>query len=305
MIKKFWHVACVFLIPLFLGACDSGQNADGPKYSTMPLREGLPVVRFAVHPLHNPQKLVESYQPLINLLNQQQNEVRFVLEASRDYTKYEEKLRNREPQFLLPNPWQTLVAIKAGYSVFAMAGTPEDFKGLILVRKDGDIHKIADLIGKAISYPSPTALAACMMPQMYLLQHGVNVVEQTQSRYVGSQESSIMNVYLKQTAAGATWPPPWRFFQKEHPEEAAQLRVAWETESMVNNSVMARNDVPPELVAMVRRTLLTLQETPEGRAILLGMETQAFLPASNQSYNVVAQFIQEFEKKLRKVEAAK
>ena len=65
-----------------------------------------------------------------------------------------------------------------------------------------------------------------------------------ENRYVGSQESSIMNAYLGQTAAGATWPPPWRAFQKEHPREAAELKVIWETESLVNNSVMVRDDVP-------------------------------------------------------------
>jgi hypothetical protein len=85
-------------------------------------------------------------------------------QSSRDYGNFEEKFRARKPAFLLPNPWQTLEARKVGYSVFAMAGEPRDFKGIFLVRRDSGIRNPADLKGRAVSYPSRTALAACIMP---------------------------------------------------------------------------------------------------------------------------------------------
>lgn len=70
-----------------------------------------------------------------------------------------------------------------------------------------------------------------------------------------------MNAYLGHTAAAATWPPPWRLFQQDHPKEAAQLKVIWETRHLVNNSVMARADLPHELVTAVREELLALSTT--------------------------------------------
>lgn len=111
-----------------------------------------------------------------------------------------------------------------------------------------------------------------------------------------------MNVHLKLTAAGATWPPPWRAFQKEHPREAAELQVIWETPSLINNSVMARDDVPPQVREQVRLALLRLQDTPSGRAILAGMETNRFLPAADADYEIVRQYIARFEQKVRPVE---
>ena len=290
----------LLLVGIVLLGCDAPSKSVGPTFSDTPKTANLPVVRFAVHPLHNPQKLVAAYQPLVDLLNQKQSQVKFELEASRDYASYEAKLGEREPGFALPNPWQTTQAIKNGYTVIAMAGSPSDFKGIFLVRKDSDIKKLSDLIGKSISYPAPNALAACMMPQLYLQNHGINVVTQTKSKYVGSQESAIMNVYLKDTAVGVTWPPPWRAFQKEHPNEAAQLTVAWETETLINNSVMMRNDMPGPLVEIVKNTLYTLNQTPEGQRILAGMETDQFLPATNADYKVVDSFMNEFERKVRK-----
>jgi len=293
----------LFLFALVtMAACDFSTKQTGPLYTDAPRTGEMKVLHFAVHPLHNPKKLVQTYQPLLDELNQQLHGVRLELEASRDYAVYEEKFRRRAPEFLLPNPWQTLEAIKAGYSVIAMAGEPADFKGLILIRKDSGIKSVNDLKGKEVSYPSPTALAACIMPQAFLQAQGLNVMRDTKNRYVGSQESSIMNVYLKQSSAGATWPPPWRAFQKDHPREAAQLKVAWVTAPLINNSVMARDDVPAAITTQIRAALLHLHESSQGRKLLASMETAKFPAASNEDYEPAKRFIEEFERTVRKVE---
>jgi phosphonate transport system substrate-binding protein len=140
------------------------------------------------------------------------------------------------------------------------------------------------------------------LPQYFLYKHGIDVNKDLRNRYVGSQESAILHAYLGQAAAGATWPPPWRVFQKDHPEEAAQLKVIWKTPALKNNSVMARDDVPPEVVTRVRRLLLGLQKTGRGRQILQGMETARFSAANNHSYDGVRRFIKRFERTVRPVE---
>lgn len=295
-------LAGLFII-LQLTACEQQLPGDKPlQYSSAPLEANVPIYRFAVHPLHNPLKLSESYQPLIEYLNRQLPGVQLQLEASRDYQAYEQKFRERGPAFLLPNPWHTLQAQKVGYHVIAMAGDAEDFKGIFIVRQDSKIKKPADLKGKVVSYPSPTALAAAIMPQYFLYTHGININRDIQNIYVGSQESSIMNVYLGKSSAGATWPPPWRLFQKDHPTEAAQLKLIWETPSLLNNSVMVRDDVSESVRKQVRKSLLDLAQTTEGKAILLGMETTSFHAANDASYAVVADYIKHFEEKVRPVE---
>ena len=292
-------VFCVLALVLF--ACTKEPANVDLKYGVEPREKNLPVYHFAVHPLHNPSKLTQAYQPLVDYLNSEVKGARFSLEASRDYASYEEKYQNRKPEFLLPNPWQTLQALKTGYHVLAMAGEPGDFKGIFIVRKDSGIRTPQDLKGKAVSYPAPTALAACIMPQYFLHRAGIDVSADIENRYVGSQESSMMNVYLGQTAAGATWPPPWRAFQKDHPNEAMALMVVWETEPLVNNSVMMRDDLPADIRDQVRKYLTGLAETEQGRAILAGMETARFLAASDKDYDVVREYVDRFEREVRKV----
>lgn len=290
------------LMVIMLTGCNQDTNTDiSLPYSQTPLTTSITVYRFAVHPLHNPQKLIETYQPLINDLNQNLDGARIELEASRDYQVYEDKIDQREPAFLLPNPWQTLEAMKKGYNVIAMAGNPNDFKGIIIVRKDSHINTPQDLIGKTVAYPSPTALAAAIMPQYFLHQTGLNINKDIQNNYVGSQESSIMNVFLGSAAAGATWPPPWRAFEKDHPQEAAQLKVIWQTEPLLNNSVMVREDIPSALADRVRKYLLNLHQSDQGQKILAEMETEQFYAADNARYDLVRDYVQRFEQEVRLV----
>lgn len=292
---------CFVLALILLSACSQTGEPAGPRYYAEPSTSKAQTLAVAVHPLYNPAKLMEVYQPLVTYLNRQLPGNRFVLEASRDYACYEEKIAARQPAVLLSNPWQTLQARDAGYSVIAMAGDPRDFKGLFLVRSESPIRQPADLKGKALSYPSPTALAACIMPQYFLYQQGIDVMTDVENRYVGSQESAIMNVYQGHTAVGVTWPPPWREFKKNHPQEAAQLRILWETPHLINNAVMVRNDVPKALHEQLRTALLQLHTTPEGRAMLVAMETSRFMAAGNQDYELVRRYIRDFERDVRPV----
>jgi len=297
----------VFLLPLIVlllvscGQQDEEPQTKGPSYEQR-TSSNRPVLRLAIHPLHNPRKLTEAYQPLIIYLNERIPEVQFELEASRDYQAYEVKFRARKPELILPNPWQTLEAMKVGYEVISMAGDAEDFKGIFIVRRDSGIEHPKQLIGKIVSYPSHTALAACIMPQQFLHDNGLNINKDIQNRYVGSQESSIMNALLGEASAGATWPPPWRLFQRDRPEDAAKLKVIWETPHLMNNSVMVRDDIPKDIVQKVTHLLHSLHESPKGQSILKGMETAQFYLANNDSYEQVRDFVAVFEKNVRPVE---
>ncbi len=306
-LRSRWSALTGFLsLALLVGGCSRSTPGDpgaAPRYAAAPDSTLPAVVAFAVHPLHNPQMLARTYQPLLDRVNAALDQrVSLRLEASRDYAAYEAKIRARAPEFLLANPWQTLLACSNGYDVIAQAGLPEDFRGLLLVRRDSGIRDPADLRGKAIAYPAPTALAACMMPQWFLHERGLDIGHDVENLYVGSQESSIQSVLMGRAAAGATWPPPWRAFQAEHPQEAEQLRVAWETPPLVNNAVLVRRDVPRPLRDGVLRELLALSEDEPGRSLLSAIQTARFLPADSSTYEPVRRFIRRFEREIRPVE---
>ena len=283
-------------ITLFISCTQENSSDYEPLYAqTSPYKEKK-VYTFGVHPLNNPQKLFEVYQPLINHINVHLEDAVLRLEASNNYAAFNKKIDQKKLDFALPNPYQTLLAIEKGYKVFAKMGDDNNFRGIFLVRKDANITDVSQLKGQVVSYPAKTALAATMMPQQYLYEHGIDVIHELQNSYVGSQESSIMNAYLKKSAAGATWPPPWRAFQKEHPEIAKELEVAWETEPLINNSLVVKSDVSSTVVDIVKEQLLLLHTTAQGKKILDGMELSRFVDANSSDYNVVKEFMMKYKK---------
>lgn len=276
---------------LLLAACDqTEQRGYEPRYEAQPAR-GLPEYVFGVHPQRNPKKLHAVFGPLVTYLDRSLPDVRFVFEASRHYDSYDQKIAARHFDFILPNPYETLLAIDAGYRVFAKMGRDADLRGLIVVRRDSGIREVADLKGRAVSFPAPTALAATMLPMYFLEQHGLDTATDIEARYVGSMESSLLNVLRGNVAAGTVYPPAWRMFLKERPELAAELKVMWETDNLPNNSVMARDDVPPELVDRVGELLVNLHDSERGRDILAGMDSPRFEVADDVTYAPVRAFM--------------
>jgi phosphonate transport system substrate-binding protein len=294
------QIAILMLAALGLMACnrDASGGRSEPLYAAKPATAGREYV-FAIHPLHNPVRLFEVYGPLIEYLNRNIPGTTFRLEASRNYEEFENKLYSRQFDFALPNPYQTLNSLGHGYHVIAKMGDDYKFTGIILVRRDSGIKKVTDLKGKKVSYPARTALAATMMPQYYLQTHGLDVNRDIENLYVGSQESSIMNVYLGNVAAAATWPLPWDAFQKEHPDKARELQLKWETEPLINNGVVARDDVPEALVKRVAQLLDTLHTSEEGKAILARMPLSRFELADDRRYRVIEDFLHKFSQKVR------
>lgn len=295
-----WHVVALATF-LILGCGQQQEETYQPTFSERGADEPKEYI-VGIHPLHNPKRLVEDYGPVIDYLNTSVPQARFRLEASRNYEEFEKKLYNGHFDFAMPNPYQTVRSLKFGYSVFGKMGNDELFRGIILVRKDGGIHKLSDLKGKKICYPAPTALAATMMPQYYLQTHGIDVNHDVENLYVGSQESSIMNVLRGHVAAAGTWPVPWQIFMREKPEMAAQLEVKWQTGTLPNNGWVARDDVPHALTMKVGRVLADLGKTIEGQAILAKLGITRFERANDGTYKPVQQYLKKFSETVRPID---
>jgi phosphonate transport system substrate-binding protein len=290
------------LLLLLLAGCGKLDEAGyEPSFSRQERNQVREYV-VGIHPLHNPQLLMELYGPIIEYINQHSPQAHFRLEASHDYAEFEQRLDARQFDFAMPNPYQTLRSLKHGYRVFGKMADDEDFRGIILVRRDGGIHEVSDLRGRAVSYPAPTALAATMMTQYYLQTHGIDVNREIENRYVGSQESSILNLLRGHVAAAATWPAPWKTFSAEHPKQASQLEVKWRTEPLQNNGWVVRNDVPPAVVENFRALLFGLDDSAQGRRMLMRLPVSRFEAATDETYQPVRNFLESFSSRVRPVQ---
>lgn len=299
--KSCFLATIVFVLTILASACNnSNPTKYKPEYGEKP-PEDSSVYVIGIHPLHNPQRLHEIFGPLTELLTEKIDSASFKIEASRNYEAFDQKLYAGKFEFALPNPYQTVLSLEHGYQVFGKMGDNENFRGIILTRKDANIQTVADLKNQTVTFPAPTALAATMMPQYFLQTHGIDINMDINVNYVGSQESSIMNVFLKNAAAGATWPPPWIALSKERPALQEELEVKWRTNPLPNNGFVARNDIPDRIVREVAAVLFNLHKTDSGRIILDSMELSKFEPATDETYRPVIDFLKKFNVEVRPI----
>jgi len=296
-VRRFLAVV-LFGMPLL--ACDDNKAADyQPEYT---IKSVVAEQSYRVScPFSTPEMLFAVYQPLVDYINGKLDGAKLKLEASRDYESFEQKLYYRNLDFALANPYQTVMAVPNGYRIFAKMSDDSQLRGLVLVRRDGGIDKVDDLIGKAVSYPASSALASTLLPQAFFHQQGINVKTDLDNRYVGSEESAILNVFLGNVAAGTTWPLAWIRFQRDEPAKAAQLMVKWQTETLPNNGWVARDDVPPELVDRVRAILTAMRDDPEGRKVLEHVMVAGFEAADDKTFEPVQAFLRHFNETVREV----
>jgi phosphonate transport system substrate-binding protein len=293
-----WRVPIAAVLLGLASACAPPvAEVEPPAYSSAPPPGTVEPRVFGVHPLHNPRRLETVFGPLTDRL-QRATGVPLRLEASRSYQAFEDKLQARQFDFALPNPYQTVTAEAVGYRAFAKMGDDERFFGILLTRK-GAAPTLEALRGKRIAFPAPTALAAAMMPQLLLAQAGLLPGRDYEAVYVGSQESSIASVASGEVTAASTWPPPWDAYCQQHPTVSATLAVAFRTQPLVNNGVVARDDVPADLIQRIRAELLALHEDAEGRAILARMNLSRFESADSATYAPVRNFLATFAETVR------
>jgi phosphonate transport system substrate-binding protein len=288
------QILLLFTLLFFMG-CEE-KTTESYKPTAKKSNERVYIV--GVHPYLNTKKMYDAYKPIFDYIESNIANTKFMIETSEDYATYEKKLYAQRFDFSLPNPYQTINSFKYNYYVIARMTPDEVFRGVIITRKDSHIQTPADLKGKIISFPAPTALAATMMPLHYLHHNGLNVNEDITKKFVGSQYSSIINVYAKDSMAGATWPPPWETWKKENPKMATELEVKWETKHLINNGFVAHNRVDTDLVKKVRTLLSELNKNDVGKKLLLNAGFEGFVVSENSDFVAVEKFLKIYDEEI-------
>lgn len=296
-IIKSYFISLIVVIGLIFSGCKS-EDTDARGYKPTAIPTSKQELIIGIHPYLNAQKMFLAYDPILRYLDDNIPEIHFNLETSVDYGDYERKLYAGHFDIALPNPLQTLEAVKHGYAIVAKMKPDSAFRGVIVARKEYHIRSAEQLRSHAISFPASTAVAATLMPKYFLYELGLNVDKDAHARYVGSQYSSIMNAYSKDTIAAATWPTPWIRWQQENPKKAMEMELIWETPPLVNNGLVVRSDVDENLSDRVVVLLCALDTFPEGKKLLDNAGFEGFERASMKTYVPVERFLRLYDKAL-------
>lgn len=234
---------------------------------------------FGVVPQFDPRRLYAAWDPVIKEL-EKSTRFEFKLVTTSDITKFEKELLEGGFDFVYANPYQAFKANKTrGYIPLVRDDAP--LRGILVVRKDGPIRSVHNLNGKVVAFPSPVAFGASLLVQADLerLFH-VSVTP----LYVKSHSSVYLHVANGLTAAGGGVE---KTLQEQGEDIRNSLRVIYTTRDTPSHPVAAHPRVPAEQREKVRKALLAMGNTPEGRELLSKIPVKRIISTSMDDYRIM------------------
>jgi phosphonate transport system substrate-binding protein len=234
---------------------------------------------IGVVPQFEQRKLYATWKPIVDNLERRTG-LRFNLVTTLKIQDFEKAFASGEFDFVYVNPYH-VIQVREAQGYIPLVADKAPLRGIIVVRKDGPIKTPADLDGKTVAFPSPNALGASLLVRSDLDQvHHVRVTP----LYVKTHSSVYLHVAKDLVAAGGGVE---KTLQEQDEPLRAQLRVIYTTRSCPSHPIVAHPRIAPEVQDKVRKALLAMGETPEGKEMLLKVPVTQFIPVKYDDYAVM------------------
>jgi phosphonate transport system substrate-binding protein len=244
----------------------------------------IPVVNadslsFGIVPQQSAKKLARLWTPIFTYLSAKTGEdIRF--STANDIPTFEKRLVAGEYDIAYMNPYHYTVFHQVpGYSAIARQ-KDKRIKGIMVVRKDSTLNELTELDGQKLAFPSPAAFAASVVPRAQMELKGMEITP----KYVSSHDSVYLGVARGFFAAGGG---VMRTFNNTNPKIKDQLRVLWTTPTYTPHAIAVHPRVAPSVVEKLKQALLTMNDDPEGRALLKTINFKGVELADNADWDDV------------------
>jgi len=185
------------------------RNLKGKDY----IEYGPKTIKVAILPLYSPLTIYKRYDPLMRYLSEKTG-YEFKLVIPKNFEEFIKIVSEGKVHFSYQNPYVfsivskqypiKVLTITAGEDCTSDEGIcgGERYRGVIITKKDNNIHKIEDLKGKKIMIVSPTSAGGFLSQKIYLEKRGFNINKDFQLIDAKRQEKVIIGVYKQEAEAG-------------------------------------------------------------------------------------------------------
>lgn len=247
---------------------------------TAPVLAGEPAsYRFGVVPQFDARTLSGTWGPVLDDLAGRTG-LRFELIGTPRIPDFEKDYQSGYFDFAYMNPYHVLAAARAqGY--VPLVRDRRALRGILVVRHDSRYRQIRDLDGQTIAFPAPNAFAASLLMRADLTRRYRLRFE---PRYVMTHGSVYLHVATGQMPAGGG---VRETFDAQPRAVRDLLRVLYTTQPQPAHAVVAHRRVPAAVQGRVRRALLAMGASPEGRARLATVSIEDITVADIDEYRAI------------------
>jgi phosphonate transport system substrate-binding protein len=241
-----------------------------------PARAAAAEFTLGIVPQYEQRKLFEIWRPIADELERRTGH-RFKLETTLGVREFEKEFMRGGFDFVYMNPY-FVGKFARGLGYEPLVRDRALVRGVVVVRKGGPLRTPKDVSEKAVAFPTPNALAGCMLMKAELkAQFGVNV----HPVYVTTVSNVLLHVAKGMVDAGGV---PDKTLPLADPAVRERLEILHTTRAIPGHPLAAHPRVPAEVREQVRAAMLALAATAEGKALLLRVPIKELAPATLAEY---------------------
>jgi phosphonate transport system substrate-binding protein len=167
-----------------------------------------------------------------------------------------------------------------------------DYVGVIITRADSGINGLADLKGKRFAFVDPLSTSGTIYPKLAIMAAGIDPqTDLGETIFAGGHDKVVIAVYQKQADAGAIYGGQGNDARRRVvgtiPDVMEKTKIIAETDSIPNDNVSVRKELPEEVKTKLREAMLKIAGTDEGRRILGDYDIDGLAPVTDADYDSI------------------
>ncbi len=240
---KYWLSLFLSLIALNAnGACLGDANTKERSYS------------FYVVPQQTVSDTYVAWAPVLERVGKKLS-ICFELYVPSTIPLFENKLNSGAPDFAFMNPYHLVHNKRSQDYVPLIADSQDQLFGIVVIKKDSPISRIADLNGQKIAFPAPNALAASLLIRAHLAKSQIQISPE----YVKTHSNVYRSVIIGDVIAGGGVN---NTFSRESENLKKELRILYETPKYMPHPLAANLKVAPKVRNEVSQYFIELGKDP-------------------------------------------
>ena len=249
------------------------------------------VLKMGFVPMKDGDSLIESVEPLTEMLSKELG-IKVEGFTATNYVGVVEGLGSGQVDFGFIPPFAYVLANSESDSQVILTAINKSgearYRSQFLVRKDSGIKSFADIKGKTVAFVDPSSTSGYLFPGAHLIAQGIDIEKDMEYVYSGGHDKSLQLLLNGDVDVATTFVDARERYAEDFPTAMEETELLGYTDYIPNISVTLRGDMDAELQGKIKDALLKIQESEEGKALLIELfNMYGFEEATDSDYDVI------------------
>ncbi len=249
------------------------------------------VIKMGFVPLRDGDKLIESVEPLTEMLSKELG-IKVEGFTATNYVGVVEGLGSGQVDFGFIPPFAYVLANQESNAKVILTALNKSgeskYRTQFIVRKDSGIKDFQDIKGKTVAFVDPSSTTGYLFPGAHLINEGIDIEKDIQYVYSGGHDKSLQLLLNKDVDMAATFVDIRERYKEEFPTAMEETEILGYTDYIPGISVTVKGDMDEKLEEDIKSALLKIADTEEGLELLKELfNMHGFAEATDADYDII------------------